>query len=51
MAEINKEIGLEDLLRGLGMQKSTSHGEASSSDGGKISHQQTEDIEHAKPKS
>ena len=33
MAEINKEIGLEDLLRGIGMDKTHSNGETSSSDG------------------
>ena len=33
MAEINKEIGLEDVLRGIGVEKSNSNGETSSSDG------------------
>jgi len=32
MAEINKEIGLEDVLRGIGMDKTASHGGESSSD-------------------
>ena len=33
MAEINKEIGLEDVLQGMGMGRTDSGGEASSSSG------------------
>ena len=45
MAEINKEIGLEDLLRGIGMDKTNSHGETSSSDGDEKVRGDTKEIE------
>ena len=32
MAEINKEVGLEDVLRGMGMDRTDSGGEISNSD-------------------
>ena len=47
MADINKEIGLEDLLRGIGMEKPASHGETSSTDGDEKTRHQTTEIEHA----
>lgn len=34
MADINKEIGLEDVLQGIGMGQTDSGGEMSSSDAG-----------------